>query len=162
MFDPSQPLPNAKHERFAVLNAGGITAARSYQLAWRPDDPDAIQPPSARSNGYKIGKQPAVAARIAHLRKGALEAVEDNDQDITRDTLAGLMDTVTDALMAAADAAAETGAPPRQQSKIRKLLTTHAGRAQRLKVQAPAPGRDFSTPLDLTPALERLRLCACP
>ena len=160
MSDPAQALVNAKHEKFAALLAGGMTGLRAYQLAWHPENPDSIKPDSAKSNAYKIAKVPEVTARVVHLRKEALTGAEEEDQEITRDTLAGLMDTVTDALMSAAEAAAETGAPPRQASKIRKLLTTHAGRAQRLKVQR-APAMRDSEALDLAPALARLPLCGC-
>ena len=158
--DPSLPLASPKHEAFAQAKAAGLSSADSYRAAWgRPDDPDRIAPATARANGYRASKFSGVAERVIWLRRSSLADVVEAGE-ITREGLGDLMDVVTGALMECAQAVADTGSPHRQASVIRKLVTTHAGRVQRLRPQRRTAPEVVS--LDLSPALDRLRVCTCP
>lgn len=65
-IDPSEPLPNPRHERFAQALAGGKDASAAFV--------DAGYKPS-RSNASRLSTNENVQARVRHLQAKAAAAV---------------------------------------------------------------------------------------
>lgn len=64
--DPTQPLPNIKHEAFAHMVASGVPAYKSYTAVGFKAKTDGV----AASCGSLLLNEPSVYARVSLLRKG--------------------------------------------------------------------------------------------
>lgn len=159
MSDPapgSVPLSDTRREQFANLMSSGLSLSAASREVFGAGQHEK----TAGNRGSTLASRSDVRDRVTFLRKAALATHRDDGREITRGDLLALSVDVTDALMAAADAAEEAGASPRQAQDIRRALTTHAGRVQRLTVHKIA--RPVEAPhIDLTGPEMRLRRCTC-
>lgn len=151
-WHPDDPLPDEGREQFAQLVAIGVTLSAAYRQAIARGD---IVDGTARTNGSRMAKEAAVRQRIQTLR--AALTTDDLPPEITRRDLATMMQEVTDALERCLDAARAGRISPRSLAAVRRAISVHIGRAQRMDVPAPAaPHEEADDGL-----LSRLRECRC-
>lgn len=134
----AQRLANGRHESFCRLVAEGY----SLQDAWIASaNGKKYKPsPSMRVSASKAHARPEVLDRIAYLRRA--QASKEPRQRLSSERLAEIMERVTEALLEAADAAKQAGAPHSQQATIKQAITRHAGRSVRFSRKAPATDQD--------------------
>lgn len=154
----SAPLANPRHEAFAGLVAEGMD--RTAALEESSASSDDRSKGALKVAAHRLFRRKDVQARIAYLRKQAQEAADAASQPFTAAALGSLMGEATWAIRAAHDAAERHGASRQQLTRIRKALTVHAGRVQRLDAPAETPTPSAAS-FDVYAALTRLRWCAC-
>ena len=156
-YHGTTPHPDPKRERFAQLVARGTTRAEAYRQAIARGD---VGENTARSNGLKIYRQPAVAARIENVRTVLTAERKVEDTPLDRADLLDLMRHVTDSYQTAITALEALGGNPATVSRLRSDLVLHVGRLHRLsppKMERPTGGHDRM----IEDGLDRLHLCAC-
>lgn len=157
-MDGSTPLANPRHEVFAGLVAEGMD--RTAALEETSVSSDARSKGALKVAAHRLFRRGDVQARVAYLRRQAQGAADAAAQPFTAAALGSLMGEATGAIRAAHDAAERHGASPQQLTRIRKALTVHAGRVQRLDAPAETPTPSAAT-FDVCAALTRLRWCQC-
>lgn len=154
-IDPSQPLSNARHERYSVLLAS--PEKRSAVECWVLSDPSPVKPDPTNGRAVassRVANREDVKARVDYLR--AQRAKQETEPEaLNGERIATLMKHVTDQIMDAARIAESLGASDTGQ-KLRRAALTHAGRAERLHKAAPAVVK-VDTAIDLDGALQRMR-----
>lgn len=158
MTDGSKPLKNIRHEAFCSILAGpnppNLTVAWCQSAsALGREIPDTS--PAQRVSASRTHSKPSVLDRISFLRRSR-QADRPKPDSINAERLDRLMEEVTDAFLAAADAAIAAGVTPNQVAQIRQKLVVHAGRSVRLSNRTPSRETDSSqTDLPI------LHLCEC-
>lgn len=150
----SHPLRNKRHERFAQLLAAPehYTLVQAYCLS--DGSPAKPEPTPGRGvNASKLAARGDVKERIAWLR--AERAREAQPVEITVDTVSALMEEITAKYISIQRLADDLGLDELAQ-KMRRALTIHAGRAERLGRDAPAPVHAATTRFDREGFIERM------
>ena len=156
-YDGTTPHPDDRRERFAQLVARGTTRADAYRQAIARGD---IGENTAKSNGLKIYRDCAVAARIDYVRAVLTAERRVEDAPLDRADLLDLMRHVTDSYQTAILALEAQGGNPATVARLRSDLVLHVGRLHRLsppKMERPTGGDDRMIEV----GLDRLHLCAC-
>jgi hypothetical protein len=150
-------LKSARDERFANIVAeadGGLTLVE----AWCQSDPAEVKPEVTA--GRRVGASKAhkrVAARVAYIKRQ--NASQTPTAALTTEILSTLMAEVTSALMVGARAAQDAGAENIAQ-QLRKCITVHAGRSERVEHRAPAPVENHHE-IDVDLIVKRFHPCTC-
>ena len=153
----SAPL-RSRDERFAQLVADA-DGGQSRVESWVQSDPAEVKPeitPGRRVSASKAGKR--CADRIAYLKQQNTSTAP--TERLTAHRLTALMEEVTRSLMSAADSAQKAGSHSIAQI-LRKSITVHAGRSERVDRRSPTPARSAND-IDVTAMVERLYYCTCP
>lgn len=155
---PDQPHPEPAVEEFCTDLATGLGATDSYILhfedALKGIDPDSS---SVRARAHRLQRRPDVEARILHIRKARRKPVE----AISEADLSRLMVEVTDTLSEAHRSAEEAGADASALAALRKSITTHVGRAGRMRPQQAVPFDASTVNRSLVELLGAVPLCTC-
>lgn len=157
-WSPDQPHPEPAVEEFCADLATGLAATDSYILhfeaALEGIDPDSS---SVRARAHRLQRRPDVEARILHIRMARRKPVEAlSEADLSR-----LMVEVTDTLAEAHRSAEEAGAHSSDLAALRKAITTHVGRAGRMRPAQAVPFDASGVHKNLVEMLGAVPLCAC-
>ena len=156
-YDGTTPHPDQRRERFAQLVARGTTRADAYRQAIARGD---IGENTAKSNGMKIYRDCAVAARIENIRAVLTAERKVEETPLDRADLLDLMRHVTDSYQTAITALESLGGNPATVARLRSDLVLHVGRLHRLappRLERPTGGDGRM----IEDGLDRLHLCAC-
>lgn len=154
-WTPDTPHTDLRRERFAQLIAGGTALSAAYKRTGTGQMSDG----TARSNGWRMSREPAVVARVEWLRIDNLRQQVDDTTAFDRATMNTLMGDVTTALEGAISALENAGGNPSTIAQLRSDLVVHVGRLFRQpKAKKPhvAIGPDH-----IRDGLTRLQLCEC-
>lgn len=153
----STPIKKARDERFAQLLAeadGGLSLVE----AWcRSDSAEvkAVVTPGRRVSASKARKR--VAARVAYIKRQNASGA--STTTLTAARLSLLMADITSALVTAAKSAQAAGADNIAQ-QLRKCITVHAGRSERVEHRSPAPEENQDA-IDVDSIARRFYPCLC-
>lgn len=153
----SVPLRRERDERFAQILAasdGGITKVQ----AWCESDPAEAKPDA--TSGRRVSASKALkraAERVAYIKRQ--NATDASTTTLTAERLSVLMASITSALVTAAKAAQAAGADNIAQ-QLRKSITVHAGRSERVEHRSPAPEENQDA-VDVDSIVRRFYTCFC-
>lgn len=153
----STPIKKERDERFARLVAEADGGASLVAL-WCQSDSAEVKP--AATNGRRVSASKArkrVADRVAYIKRQ--NASDTPAEALTAERLSAIMAEVTGALMVAARAAQAAGADNIAQ-QLRKCITVHAGRSERVSTRSPTPEKNPDE-IDLDGVLSRFHPCIC-
>lgn len=152
MVEGSTVCKRPRDERFCQILAQSARDGDQMTLiqAWCMSATDYPKPqptPGLRVSASKAHKR--LAGRVAHLkaehaeqRASTANAVPTNDK-VTTQTIQNLMQTVTESLVQAANAASAHGANNIAR-QIRKTIVTHSGRISRVSGRIDAPTTEIN------------------
>lgn len=123
-WSPSERHPDKRREAAAQMLARGVPASTAYAERVARKE---VTSGTARTNGMKLRKEPAMIARVEHI-KAERAAAEEEIESFDHTALAATMREATESLEHAYKAAEQAGADPKQLSRIRRALTTHISR----------------------------------
>lgn len=154
-WSPAKPIPKPKYEAYARARLAGAGPSAAYKAhVARSKD---VRSTSVKSAAHHLERHPAIAARIAWLRRKKTEELEADSRPLTGPVLRQLMEACTTALMGAHDAAeASAVADMSTLAKLRKAATTHLGRLSRATEPVAAPENAGKVA-----RFDHLRWCQC-
>lgn len=164
MSDPSQPLKNARWERFAIARSKGADLGAAWKSAMPFGKKHSGDPVALRVAGHRCQQREEVAARIQHLiRESRRTAPEDSPEVLTRSDIVQAALECTEALEMAHIAALRSSVSPQAVERLRSVLAAHLARQGKLTEDQGDPLPDPDA-FDVAGLVDRISLhvCTCP
>lgn len=132
----TEPLKNARHERYCDGRSRGLSQADAWALTFRNDQKIPANS-SNRVTGCNLEKRPEVAARIEHLTKArrAENAPDDIPEAFGQAELVALSLEISEALEAALAAAQKSAISNTALTRLKQVLSAHLARQGKMTDQ---------------------------